>query len=67
MIYKTYAGKVGQIVEPLEADNDRDALEQAAKRSGVRVVVRVEDDGSQVKIFEGWERILSPNHPIFTS
>ena len=65
MKYLTYAGKVGQIVQPLEATSDREALEKGAERTGVRVVVRVEGDGKKVTIFEDWEHLLTPAHKIF--
>ena len=66
MNYFTYAGKVGQIVQPLEAMSDREALEKGAERGGVRIVVRVEADGKKVKIFEDWNHLLTPDHKIFT-
>jgi len=66
MKYKTYAGKVGQIVGTLNAKTDREALEEAAKSAGVRIVTRIEGSG-EIKIFEDWNNLLNLSHPIFSS
>jgi len=67
MQYIAYSGKVGQITTKINADDDGEALQQAARLSGVRVLRPCSDDNEVGKpIFEDWDEPLSLGHPVFS-